>query len=51
MQLKYSIKLFIARTKDTGHVMPELTSFEEILKHSCLDLSNTSTAKLLCAVF
>jgi len=49
--LKYSTKLFTAWTKDTGNVMPELTSFEEKLKHSFLDLSNISTAKLFCALF
>jgi hypothetical protein len=32
-------------TQDTGYLNPELTSFEERLKHGCSDAKTVSTAK------
>jgi hypothetical protein len=36
---------FVGWTKDTGQLIPELTSFEERLKLRCFDATVTSTAK------
>lgn len=35
---------FIACTQDTGHLIPELISFEERLNHKFLDATTVSTA-------